>query len=345
MDSLFAIVFSSLGTTIVLIVVAVFYWDRVEYFISSIMKVLSIVIHSLRKKSVQLNVQSRINLSIKRLKRFSTDLESEKISIDWIDKTQNRKAFLDDGITVLRLKKDDTNEQNFIHGTYLYVATCLLFKVKNHLNPSQKETMDLFVTSDLIRNEKNSAIDFFVENYLRPAVVDKPRKQKYLTNYKLIDEHGLFYPLLLNELNFLGKKVFTSVGKQQLNEEFDSIITFLVRASNRKLGDDFSDLEFYGKQTRLIIVIIGKRDKVDDPKRYVDFIESISKKNSIFSVYAVGDIKNKKVIDNVCNSISHSFKMINSGKSDATLNTRSGEKIRIEQYYTVLRRNEDEMVV
>jgi hypothetical protein len=161
MEQLLVGLISSLGTLIIVILLLVFYWDKVELFIARILKILggiTKVFVYFRKKSVQLDLQARINIFISDLKRNVSDLETDRFAIHWIDDKLDRKAFFDSGSVILRLKDYDTEDDNFIHGTYLFVTTCLLFKVKHHLSPIQKESVDLFVTADIIKKEKNSVV-------------------------------------------------------------------------------------------------------------------------------------------------------------------------------------------
>lgn len=348
METILVALISSLGTTVIIFFLVVFFWDKIELFVSRILKIIAGVcsaFHFLYKKSIQLNIQSRINISVKKLKNLHDGLETDKIRIEWIDKDKKRKAFLDDGIAVIRLRKNDSDEQNYIHGTFFYVSTCLLYKVKNHLTPSQKETMDLFVTSDLIKTEKSSAVDFFMEKYLRPSVDSKPERRKYINNYQLINEHGYFYPVLMNELNYLGSKVFASVSKNVLVNEFDEIIGFLANSANRKIGDDYSDLEFNGQHTKLLIVIIGKPEKISEQNRYVDYINGMTRRNVINSIYAVGDYKNKEIMDEICTKIETGYSADKCGQGKAVLNKKNGGIKEIEQYYIVLRKNEKQLIV
>lgn len=348
MEAILAALISSFGTTVIIIFLAIFFWDKIELFLSRVIRIIAGIsksFHFLYKKSIQLNIQSRINLSVKKLKSLHDGIETEKIKIEWIEKDKKRKAFLDDGVAVIRLRKDDTDEQNYIHGTYYYVSTCLLYKVKNHLTPSQKETMDLFVTGDLVKTEKSSAIGFFMENYLRPCVDSKPEKRKYINNYQLINEHGYFYPVLMNELNYLGSKVFASISKNILVNEFNEIIDFLANSANRKIGDDFSDLEFRGQHTKLLIVIIGKPEKISEQKRYVDYINGMTRRNTINSIYAVGDYKNKEIMDEICKKIETGYSTDKCGQGKAILNKQYGGTKEIKQYYIVLRKHETHLIV
>lgn len=220
MDTILTIIGTSFGTIFLLIILAIFLYDKIEYIISRIMLGIASLFKGLRflkKKGIQLNIQSRINISASNLqKKVQHELEIEKIKIDWVEKNKTRKAFLEGDSVIIRLQKNDSNEQNFIHGTHLFVSTCLLYKLKRHLDKNQKETMDLYVTAGLLNGSGNSVQDFYLEKYIIPSIEKSRKKKSYYSKYQTLDKHGYFYPLLITELNYLGKKVFATVGQFEL---------------------------------------------------------------------------------------------------------------------------------
>lgn len=347
MDKFLVAILSSSGTILIIIILAIFFWDKVELFISRILKIISgafSFFKFLKKKGIQLDLQSRINLYIKKLNKLTSDLETDKIRIEYVNKDINRKAFIENGKVVLRLKKDDSNDDNFIHGTYLFVSTCLLFKVKHHLSPTQKESVDLYVTANLIKTEKNYILDRFLEDYLQPSLEGKADKKKYYLSFETIDEHGIFYPVFINELNYLGKRVFGSIGKDSLINEFDEIISFLLVAANRRVGDDQTNLEYTGEKSKILIFIIGKPEKISDEGKYTQYIKSVTTNHLINSIYSIGDKKNSAIIDRICNCISENYDCISKGNNRAKLNKKDGGTKIIDQYYTVMRKKDKKMV-
>jgi hypothetical protein len=348
MEALLVTTISSLGTVVIVILLLIFFWDKVELFISRVLKILGGISKSFiyfRKKSIQHDLQSRINIFIKDLKKNVSDLETDRFAIHWIDDTTDRKSFIESGKVVLRLKDYDTEDDNFIHGTYMFVSTCLLFKVKHHLSPSQKESVDLFVTADIIRKEKNYIIDKFLENYLQPCLEKSEKNKKYYIKYESIHNHGYFYPVLINELDFLGKKVFASISKAILVNEFDEIIEFLFSSSARCIGDDYANLEYLGEHTRIVIFIIGKPEKIADEERYEYFLKQKLGRNKIEGIYAVGDVKNKEIIDRICSHNDGLYDVVKNGESAALLNRRDGTTKCIQQYFVILRKKEQTPVL
>jgi hypothetical protein len=339
---------SSIGTLGLIAVLLLFFWDRVELLLSRAMRIIGGTIsffRFLKKKSIQLDIQSRINIFASKVAKLSKDLGTPRVKVEWIDKNIGRKAFIESDTVILRLRDDDTNDENFVHGAYLFVSKCLLLRVKHHLGPSQKESIDLYVTANMIRDQHNGVIDMFVETYLQPALETNKKEKEYFLKYEMIDEHGLFYPVLINELNFIGKRVFGKVGRYSIVTEFDEIIEFLFQASKRKIGDDTTNLEFVGKNTRILIVIIGKKQKISDEQRYVDYMKSVTSKHSIDGIYAVGDSHNRRAIDSICRKLCPTLSIIQSGTCPVKLDTKDGRKLDLTQYYVVLRKNETHLVI
>src|SRR5690606_35469806 len=103
------------------------------------------------------DLQGRVNEFVRKLRREVPGLENAKLRVEWVDEPLTRKAFLDRGEMILRLRRDDPHDSNFIHGSYLFVSQMLLNQAKRYVSPSQREALDLFVCSRLLQGENKSA--------------------------------------------------------------------------------------------------------------------------------------------------------------------------------------------
>ena len=117
---------------------------------------------------VKYDLQGRINDFTKRVSRTAPYFENTRIVVEWTETQQNKRVFLDNDRVILRLRREDPDDLNFVHGAYWAVATCLLPKVKRYISPSQRKALDLFVTSKIIEQEKFHVIEHFLEHYLHP---------------------------------------------------------------------------------------------------------------------------------------------------------------------------------
>lgn len=221
------------------------------------------VFNSLHKTAVKLDLQGYINDYVSEFSKDLPFLESKKVKVEFVDQTISRKSFLEDGAVVLRLRKDDPDELNFVHGAYLFVSTSLLFKVKRYISQSQRDALDLYITTRIIEKEKPSIRDHFLEEYLHPNLKDS--KSERSINYKnmsIIDDGGLFHAVFLEELEFLGSKVFGNSKDDRIISEVRGLMEFLVKVTQRKVGQEDTDLNFKREFCRSAILIVGKATKI-----------------------------------------------------------------------------------
>jgi hypothetical protein len=251
---------------------------------------------------------------------------------------------LDHGEVIIRLNRNDPSDDNFVHGAYTFVSQCMLLTIKRHISETQKITTDTFVTAELIKTEKPQIFTYFAENYLH-INIDTNDKKKYFEHYQLINEHGYFFEVLMQELEYLGRKVMTSATRHLLIREYDEIINFLVRTSNRIVGDDSSDLRFKGQYTNMIIMIIGKSGKISNKQIYIEFLNKETANNKIETIYVLGAKENKKIIKEILVSIDNNYHEYHAGISSTQLNMRDGSKKSIEQYYVLLRKSDPKLLI
>ena len=89
--------------------------------------------------------------------------------------------------------------------------------------------------------------------------MDNKKVNLLYTQFSHIDKVGLFFPVYINELNFLGEKIFgTAVNKSDIFEEVNRLAGFLNNYSNRKQSQDIIS-EFTGNHCKFAIRIVGKK--------------------------------------------------------------------------------------
>lgn len=291
------------------------------------------------KKYVKHDLQARINTFVKTVAADIPGMISKKVDIEWVSGDITRKSFLQDGKVIVRLRRDDPQQCNFVHGAYLFVSTSLLYKAKRYISPSQREAIDLYITSDLLKLQKPGVRDFFLEEYLHPRLAAKRSKRlAYFDQFARIHTGGLFYPVLLQELDFLGSKVFGGPKDDRLIHEADSLIGFLKDIASRTIGEE-TDLEFVRKYCRCAIVIIGRPSKLlVSTTPYIEFIRQHLIPEKIENIYVVGKWDNRHPIDEICQGVGDTYDIWSSGKSKGVLKYKYPDReIQIEQYSVVLR--------
>jgi hypothetical protein len=296
------------------------------------------------KNYVKHDLQGRINDFIDRHTKDTPGLSAKKIQLEWIDPNTTKEAFLSENIVIIRVKRDEDEARTFARSAYLFVSTALLYKAKRYLSPSQALATDLFASMKLLKEEKPEIVDAFLEEHLHPKV-DEPESKinRYFDTFQVIANAGLFFPIYLQELHFLGQKVFGDRKDSQINIEVDSLITHLEKIAQRKIGDTSVPLEFQQTYCKFSVVLVGlapKLEKSVDP--YVRFIQEHSVPSKIETLYLIGDIRNRDKIMQIAKVVSHQFHIVRSYQFKNYL-TKGEIREKRTTYLQVLRNKEVEI--
>ena len=301
--NLLKIVFPSISPVIILACLLLFFPEKIEKWSAILWKILSkigFIFKGAHKKYVKHDLQGRINDFVRRLGKEMPDLANEKIEVQWIDPKSSRSSFLSNGKIVLRLRRDDSEYQNIVHGSYLFVSKALLKHSKRYLSPSQKEAVDLFVCSRIIKEEKPAIVGIFLDEYLHPKTKDKRSKiAKYVDAFSIIDSGKFFFPILIQELEFLGNKVFGKRRDDLIIKDVNRLIEFLKPIAVRQVGQEM-DLNFEGEYCRFGLVIIGKPLKLQQSiEPYVGYIKKVLVERDIETIYLLSKNENSSKVEKI----------------------------------------------
>lgn len=195
------------------------------------------------KQYVKHDLQGRLNDYMRKVKGQAPYLAGSRFKVEYTEQNLTKKGFFDNDQVILRVRRDDPQETNFVHVAYWAVATGLLFKTKRYISPSQGEAVDLYFTTRLFEEEKPSVVNVFLDNYLHPKMANpKAKVARYYDDYARIDHGGYFYSVFLQELDYLGDKVFGGRKDDQIIKEVNALIPHSVfevcrTAEDRRRGN------------------------------------------------------------------------------------------------------------
>lgn len=255
------------------------------------------------KRIVKHDIQGRINaFSQQVLAKEIANWEPVGIDIVWIKAHEKPEDFFKDNKLVVRMRHHQDQDRNFLFAAMVFISKSVLTKAKKYLSSNQKESFDLFICKKLCMREKPRVLEKFFDDYFAPSTDASKRITELLSQYEIIDRVGMFYGVLVQELNFLGEKVFLKPRSGKIVEEVTHLINFLEQCSNREIGDETVETNFEGKYCRCGIVIIAKQIMriLGDTKPYVNYIDELIGKN-IENIYLVGpaEPQNKELIERV----------------------------------------------
>ena len=291
------------------------------------------------KRYVKHDLQGRVNDFVRRLRRKVPDAENPKISIEWIGPEMDRKAFFDGGNVVVRLRRDDPRHYNFIHATYLFVSESLLRRAKRYVSPSQRDGVSLYVCTKIFEEEKPEALSVFLDEYLHPSTIDpKSKISKYLDDFETINRTDYFYPVFLQELYYLGEKVFGRRQTGRIVKEVDDLLERLKRIAMRTIGED-TDLTYTGSYCSFGLVIIGKQHVLHDSiQPYIGYVRNALVNKGVETIYLIALRKNEDRLLEIYAEFNRGYRKEHLRRSTSEVHFGSGQTERVDQTLLVMRR-------
>lgn len=262
------------------------------------------------KKIVKYDIQGRVNEFSKILGKEIANYEPVGINIEWIKTDETPTEFFKNDKLVIRMRHHDDQDRNFIIAAMVFISKSILTKAKKYLSSSQKESIDLFLGKKLCQREKPRVEEKFFDYYFAPKTDASERIKELLGKYEIIDKVGMFYAVLVQELNFLGEKVFSQARSNKIVEEVTHLINFLERYANREIGDDTVKMQFEGKYCRCGIAIIAKafKTEIGDTGPYLKYIKTLIDRK-IENIYLLGPAKelNQRFIEKIALGAQESY--------------------------------------
>ncbi len=318
--------------------------DKLEHLLALFFKSFKWLFKTAENGFIKYDIQYRVNGFVDDLYARIPNLTPTNVKLEWINEHQTAEQFVKADQLVLRMHKSSSHNRNVVNATFAFVSYSLLRKAKHYIAKYQRESIDLFVSFKLLENAKFEILDEFVQEYLH-AGLEKDKVVDFYEKFFDIDKCGVFFPVFLSEMTFLGEKVFGKKrNDQQIFEEVKSTVYFLYRFANRNY-DEHVITEFNGTYCKYAIRIIGKKFKIDGSgeKVYINNLNKIP--DNIETIYLIGHKSNKKFINSVTAKFNSSDKYLihNRHEYKSRIRNFDGESIDAESYLIVLRNKKLEM--
>lgn len=287
---------------------------------------------------VRFDLQSRINLFTKEVTEQAPYLEDVKIKVEWIDTDTDKASFLSGGKAVIRLRRDDPEDLNFVHGAYWAVSARLLPRVKRYVSATQKIAIDVYVTGKVIEKQKFHVREHFLDHYLEPFVDNDEQVKEFFNQIATIDLYGAFYPIFLQELYFLGMKIYGGLQNNLVIDEVTQLAAYLHRIAVRRVGEEMKE-DFFGQFCKFGIVIVGTGEKMslEGTKPYVRYVERVLLPKKAETIYILGKHDYQEFINDVCEDLYMNYDILRKHVYDAHLSFEDGGKLTEKTYLVVLR--------
>ncbi len=276
--------------------------EKVQKWMSIFWGIVVKVWRGAEKKFITNDIEGRVNSFVRRLACNVTGLEPSGIRIEWIIGGETPEQFFADKMLVVRMHQHRNQNKNFVNAAMVFVAKSVLPRAKRCMSPTQKKSIDLFVGKKLFDQEKPSVADQFYEDYLAPSVNSNKNIAHLIEKFSVMEGAGIFFPVFIQEMHFLGGKLFADTNPGAIIGEINKVIEFLTKYASREVGDEKTPTTFQGPYCRCGIVIVGKRMKREQKlvNGYVGYAKGLIRQR-IENIYLLGPAvpENVAFIDDV----------------------------------------------
>jgi len=299
MNSIFAFFLGS-GVATTIFIYYICHPEKIEKWASMFFWCASHVWKGAEYHAIKSEIQGKMNSFVGTLESKTTT-QFPRISIKWAGR-EKEELIWEDGEVIIVMRDKKNKMKNFIHAAYFFTSEALLKKSKRHLSKTQKTSLDLFATKKILESQSIASVEQFMNDYFIPNIEKNEELGKLIQKYIHVDRIGIFFPILIQELSFLGNKVFLSKPTAEVIQEVKRLIDFLEKFSEREVGDDKFPEVFSGEYTRCAIKIVAKRVTIEigDIASQKERINNAIKKG-FENIYMIGSDsdKNRKFMDEV----------------------------------------------
>lgn len=315
--------------------------EKFEKLVALIFNCLKYLSNKFDKTYVKYDLQGKINDYVKFVSKKVKHIDVEEVSIQWVD-VENVKpeTYVKNGDLIIRLSKSENQNKNIVNASMAFISHAFLKKAKTYVAKYQRESLDLYACYDLLKHEKSEILDQFVQDFMREKM-DNDKVADFFEKYHDIDKAGIFYPVLIQELTFLGEKVF---GKKRdpniIYEEVKQLVIYLNNYAHRKLREDSIE-DFNGSYCKFAIRIIGKRFKINTlgEETYIKNIKKINGGNE--TIYLIGNHDYKGFMKSVYERCKGdiSYNLLTDETYTAIIKDEEDNDMEVKNYMMILRNN------
>lgn len=326
--------------------IAVVFWlinnpDKAERLLAWICRAFKWISRKAEHQYVKYNVQATINSFVMLIKKNLPTYDVRTVKLEWVDANITQEQFINSNQLVIRMHKSTVPNRDIVNATVAFVSHSLLLKAKRYIAQYQKDAVDLFASIKILETENNpQLISEFVDMYLYNAMENDKVNELY-AQFENIHKAGLFFPVFIAEMTFLGDKVFgKAINRSDIYDEVKCLASFLNVFSRRKISED-STLDHNGNYCKFAIRIVGKNAKIMSQGKDV-YLNNIGKlSEEMETLYLLGDQSHEKFINEIVDDLKkeRNYILYNTKKYDAVIKSIQGEDFEVHSYLVILRKS------
>lgn len=185
--------------------------------------------------AVKYQIEGHVNKQIVCLTKECEELcPSGELHIEWTEKTETAKTFIEDGKPVVRLAYHKNSDVNLSRIMYSYIKDAICFNVKPFVDERVFDTTTLALSRGLLEGISPETGRYFVNTVVHPSLNEDEETLALYHNIYTLYECGFLTPIALPEFNETRDHHAWDVAPRWLKEESVDVIDYLIKKTYSK---------------------------------------------------------------------------------------------------------------
>lgn len=302
---------------------------------------------SMERKVVKMDIEGRVNDFIQEtiIKNVGSFLV-KRVKINWAEEGEintTKRDFIKNDQLIIQLRKSENQDENLVDAILLMISHCIVPNTRNYFSKSQKKAVDLYTASKFFEVEKPKVKSLFDDKFVC-EFQKNPSIRELITKFIEIDDFGLFFPVLIQELQFLSQKTILEKSLQLIYKEVNDLIDFLLEFVKHRRNDECAQLSHVGQYCKCHILLVGIPSKMEQ-KGLTPYLNSIniSRQSGVDTVYVISraDTHSKDFVSQIILEIKQDWSFKNEFHILGKRKNPEGKTITVKSLLVVLRQPED----
>ena len=190
-----------------------------------------------------------------------TNSDKYNIKVKWV-KEANDPYFSENGTLVLRMKEEVDQAKNILSAVNVALPHVLCPLIRNNINNTFEKSIDLAVLKKLSTKLGRHGKLTFKRYFLDPETDIDSQIGNLIVKLELLDTHGFFIPIFLNELELLGEGLYADNDYSDYSEQILQFLEYLLSIINREIGQEIS-LEYHNPPFKVSTIMLAKASRAD----------------------------------------------------------------------------------
>lgn len=245
-------------TVLIIVVLAIFNFDKILLFFSTALKFLSFI-RVIRRKSYTLSVQSKINDICKSL---APELFDKSLKIKWIKKDKINKIFSTSGPEeiIVHIIDEKNPNKNIVSILQEYASTSFIPNLRLALDYSFVYANEQYIISKIVQRSKNNALSVYYNDYVKKIVAEE--EKEFIKTFCILDKCEYYFPCFVNSLSYVDKNIDGYLLDDKTEKEVYSFTEFLYDIATKETWEE-AELTFTGHLFRVSVILVAKKETLN----------------------------------------------------------------------------------